>query len=37
MNAKFVKLSQAISPYGQYIQKEVPMLENILEYYIQEV
>jgi site-specific DNA recombinase len=30
---KLTELHQEISPFKVYIQKEVPMLENLLEYY----
>jgi hypothetical protein len=30
---KLTDLQQQISPFKVYIQKEVPMLENLLEYY----
>ena len=30
---KLHELQQHISPFKIYIQKEVPMLENLLEYY----
>jgi hypothetical protein len=30
---KLTELQQEISPFRIYIQKEVPMLENLLEYY----
>jgi hypothetical protein len=31
---KLTELQQKISPFKVYIQKEVPMLENLLEYYM---
>lgn len=31
--AKLSDLQQQTSPFKVYIQKEVPMLENLLEYY----
>ena len=30
---KLTELQKTISPFKVYIQKEVPMLENLLEYY----
>ncbi len=30
---KLTELQQEVSPFRIYIQKEVPMLENLLEYY----
>ena len=30
---KLTDLQQEVSPFRIYIQKEVPMLENLLEYY----
>jgi chromosome segregation ATPase len=33
LNEKLNDLQQHISPFKVYIQKEVPMLENLLEYY----
>ena len=30
---KFTELQQEVSPLKVYLHKEVPMLENILEYY----
>ena len=30
---KLTELQQEVSPFKIYIQKEVPMLENLLEYY----
>jgi len=33
LKVKFTDLQQQTSPFKIYIQKEVPMLENLLEYY----
>ena len=33
MKDKLTDLQQEVSPFKIYIQKEVPMLENLLEYY----
>jgi len=33
LKVKFTDLQQQTSPFEIYIQKEVPMLENLLEYY----
>jgi hypothetical protein len=33
MKAKLLKLQQEISPFRIYLRKEIPMLENLLEYY----
>jgi hypothetical protein len=30
---KLIELQQEVSPFKIYIQKDVPMLENLLEYY----
>jgi site-specific DNA recombinase len=30
---KLTELQQEVSPFKIYVQKEVPMLENLLEYY----
>jgi hypothetical protein len=30
---KLTELQQEVSPFKKYIQKEVPMMENLLEYY----
>ena len=30
---KLTELQQQVSPFKKYIQKEVPMMENLLEYY----